>query len=170
MIKNDLNNLSKSYLYNDLFFSDDSIEETPSDDLMDYKTDETISSLENNMSEELEKKIDEYEDFILDLRNDVDFYTRMEMLLLEKSEDLDKKIDILFEQKNIQEKEIRMHLGNDLGREELEEKINDCKLDMEELIEDVRLYTETTKNLFVINQLLNKKINILFELNNTLDK
>ena len=56
MIKNHLKNLSKPYLYNDLSFSDDSIEETPSDDLMDYKTDEIISSLENNMSEELEKK------------------------------------------------------------------------------------------------------------------
>ena len=32
MIKNDLSNLSKPYLYNDLSFSDDSIEETPSDE------------------------------------------------------------------------------------------------------------------------------------------
>lgn len=170
MIKNHLKNLSKPYLYNDLSFSDDSIEETPSDDLMDYKTDEIISSLENNMSEELEKKIDEYEHFLLDLWFDVEFYSRMVTLLFEKNEDLDKKIDILFEQKNVQDKEIRMHLGNVLGREELEEKLDECKSDMEDLIEKVRLYTEATKNLFERNERLNKKINILFEQNNELDK
>ena len=94
----------------------------------------------------------------------------MVTLLFEKNEDLDKKIDILFEQKNVQDKEIRMHLGNVLGREELEEKLDECKSDMEDLIEKVRLYTEATKNLFERNERLNKKINILFEQNNELDK
>ena len=118
MIKSDLN---KPYFYNDLSLSDDSIEETQSEDLMDYQSDELFSSMKINMGEELEEKIDDYEDFTLDLIDDVRFYTKMVKLLLEKNEDLNNKIDIIIKQKNELDKEIRMHFESILNREELEE-------------------------------------------------